>query len=116
MTRPADVQSEIWRWLPTLRVIADNGGVSRAAAALGSSPAAVSRALTRIENAVGQRLFDRHGARLVLNSNGERLLAVFRESEAQLGALLKDLTDNDSAGTARLGFTGQFGRILLAPV
>ena len=47
------------RHLRLIRALGETGSVSRAAATLGASQPAVSRQLTRIEHAMGARLFQR---------------------------------------------------------
>ena len=54
--------------------VARHDNVGRAADAVYLTQSAASQALARLEQALGQRLFDRHGRRLVLNENGRLLL------------------------------------------
>ncbi|WP_028695440.1 LysR family transcriptional regulator [Pseudomonas cremoricolorata] len=62
------------RQLDIFRAIAQLGSTTQASAALALSQSATSAALHELEGALGIRLFDRVGKRLVLNENGQTLL------------------------------------------
>ncbi len=62
------------RQIQVFAVIAREGGIGRAAAALGLAQATVSEALSEFEAQLGRRLFDRVGKRLVLNPAGRAVL------------------------------------------
>jgi DNA-binding transcriptional LysR family regulator len=63
------------RELEVFCAIARQENVHRAADTLALTQSAASQALARLEQALGQALFDRHGRRLVLNENGRLLLS-----------------------------------------
>jgi len=95
--------------LRTFVVVADAGGVHRAAARLHLSQPAVSRHIQALESELGVPLFDRIGRRVQLTSEGEDLLRRSRrllaEAEAfteRAGALKRGET-----GILRLGATPQ---------
>ena len=62
------------RELEVFCAVARHDNVGRAADAVSLTQSAASQALARLEQALGQRLFDRHGRRLGLNENGRLLL------------------------------------------
>src|SRR6266478_4852838 len=64
--------------LHVFAAVAEHGGVSRAAAELGRTPSAVSQSVTALEDALGVKLFDRIGKRLVLTRGGQLLHADVR--------------------------------------
>lgn len=95
-------------WFITL---ADTEHVTVAAARLHISQPTLSRALARIERALGVRLFDRHQNRLRLNKYGEIFLAhVVRAMNeiAQAEERIGTLVDPDR-GVISLGFLHSFG-------
>lgn len=64
------------RHLRLVRAIAEEGGVTRAAARLHLTQSAVSHQLTELEGRLGIALFNRVRRRLVLTSAGRRVLAL----------------------------------------
>ena len=62
------------RQLQIFCAIARSGSTTNAAIEVHLSQSATSAALNELENALGTRLFDRVGKRLVLNDNGSSLL------------------------------------------
>ena len=87
-------------------VLAETEHVTDAAAELGVSQPTLSRALTRIEQTAGRRLFDRVGRRLHLNEYGRIMLEHARRSIAEMQAALDRiaaLRDPDT-GRVRLAF------------
>jgi len=62
------------RQLRTFVTVADSGTVSKAALRLRIAQPALSRQIGNLEQALGLKLFDRVGRRLVLSSAGEQLL------------------------------------------
>lgn len=86
--------------------LADTEHVTEAAAELGVSQPTLSRALTRLEQEIGVRLFDRVGRRLHLNEYGRILLEHARRSIAEIQAAtdrIAALRDPDT-GRVRLAF------------
>jgi LysR family glycine cleavage system transcriptional activator len=67
-----------WSWLPHFRAIAETQNLGAAARMLRITPPALSRALGHLEAALGTKLFERHGRRLVLNSAGVALRGAMR--------------------------------------
>lgn len=77
--------------LRIFKAVAEQGGVTRAAAALHRVQSNVTTRVKRLEQRLGTRLFDRRGRRLVLSAEGkvlleyaERLLRLSEEAQAAL--------------------------------
>ena len=64
-----------WNHLRVFAAIAENGGVTRAAQALGMSQSAVSQTLLRLETAMDRTLVRREGRSFSLTPVGEAVLA-----------------------------------------
>ena len=64
-----------WNHLRVFAAIAENGGVTRAAQALGMSQSAVSQTLLRLETAMDRTLVRREGRGFSLTPMGEAVLA-----------------------------------------
>ena len=62
------------RHVRTLVTVAELGTVSKAAVHLHTAQPALSRQISNLERALGLKLFDRVGRRLVLTGEGEQLL------------------------------------------
>ena len=84
-----------------------HGNVGRAALAAGVTQPAISKAIRRLEAAVGVALFERgaHGARLT--SDGQLFLESARSFDAQHAAMLRSAADLRAhhAGMVRIGLT-----------
>jgi DNA-binding transcriptional LysR family regulator len=95
------------RDLHILMAVADTGSMAKAAAKLGISHPAVSKAISEIEGTLGVRLFDRGSQGAQLTAYGEVLLQcginVFDEMQQGLRSL-EHLSDPNS-GEVRLGCT-----------
>jgi LysR family transcriptional activator of glutamate synthase operon len=90
-------------WLVSL---ADNEHVTDTAAILGVSQPTLSRALARLEDELGARVFERVPTGVQLNPNGELIVAAARDMLARYEQLLAELSsrlDPDS-GVVRLAF------------
>ncbi len=96
--------------------VAERGGVGVAAALLGRTPSAVSQSVTALEAALGVKLFDRIGRRLVLTRGGQLLAAHLREYQAALQRTVEELVNADGAvqGQVRVGVYLGFPRLRLA--
>src|SRR5262245_10905261 len=79
------------------------GGVTAAANALGVSQAAASQQIKRLEEALGCRLFERAGRRLVLAPAGERLEAQARRLLALNDEVWSAMRTPSFEGEVRLG-------------
>jgi DNA-binding transcriptional LysR family regulator len=100
-----------------LAAVVETGNFVRAGDALGLTPSAISRAVTRLEARVGVRLFDRSPRAVTLTDEGRRF-------HAQVAPLLTGLEEAtvDAAGAAvavrgrlRVNVDPWFARWMLAP-
>ncbi len=92
--------------MTTLRsfvTVAEQGGVTRAAAALNLTQSAVSMQLKRLEELLGQDLLDRSGRRIALTATGELLLTYARRLVALNDEAVGRLTDDVFEGELVLG-------------
>jgi DNA-binding transcriptional LysR family regulator len=104
-----------WDRLVYFRVVARLGHVSRAAAELGITQPALSRAIARLERDIGVELFARHGRTIALTRYGTAFL---RHAERALDAIdagvreVGDLAGADAA-LVSLGFLRTLGAALV---
>ena len=92
--------------MTTLRsfvAVADEGGVTRAAAVLNLTQSAVSMQLKRLEEALGIELLDRTGRRIGLTASGELMLTYARRLVALNDEAVARLTDEIYEGELVLG-------------
>jgi DNA-binding transcriptional LysR family regulator len=87
--------SRFWNWLPHFRAVAETEHLPTAAARVHVTPPALSRTLKLLEEEVGHPLFHRRAGRLVLTSDGRRLLEAVRlamravdDAESHLGEVV----------------------------
>jgi DNA-binding transcriptional LysR family regulator len=82
------------RHLKTFKVVADMGGFTRAAEALGYAQSTITSHIQALERELGRPLFDRLGKTVVLTSAGERLYEyaaqILRLSQAAESAVTDD--------------------------
>src|SRR5271156_4072633 len=100
------------------RAIVESGGISAAALALQSSPAAVSRRLSALEAKLGVRLAERSSRRFRLTDEGlllfERCCSILdqiRDAEAEVAS-----RGGAARGLLRIGAPADFGRKHIAPL
>lgn len=79
------------RHLRLVRAIAVERSVTKAAASLHFSQSAASHQLVELEKRLGVRLFDRIGKRMVLTTEGARLLELSERVLAELATVERDL-------------------------
>lgn len=84
------LRRNLWNWLPAFLEIAEAGSVARAAGRVGLTPAAVSRTLGLLEDALGAPVFNRIGNMLVLNAAGIALRDAMREATRVVDAGLSE--------------------------
>ena len=104
--------------LRVVLAIAGAGSLARAAAALHSSPPAVTRTLSAVEDRLGVRLFERTTRRLRITEPGTRFLENARRILADLDAAELDVTGQAKIATGALTMTASltFGRAVLRPI
>lgn len=95
-----------WNWLPVFVEVADAGAVGAAARRLGLTPAAVSRTLRLLEDALGEELFNRVGRRLVINPAGVALRDAMRAALGQVEVGLGHIADRLLVGPLRVASLG----------
>jgi LysR family transcriptional regulator, transcriptional activator for dmlA len=103
--------------LELIIVLAREGSIARAAAALNISAPAVSKHLAALESRLGVALAARTTRRLSLTDEGELFLEQARRTHAELAALKDRLTSRKETprGLLRIGATLGFGRRYLGP-
>ncbi len=80
------------RHLRLIQAVAHEGGVTRAAGRLHLSQSAISHQLVDLERALGTRLFDRVGRRMVITEAGAKLLAGAERVLRDLRSMEQELT------------------------
>ena len=97
--------------------IAEQGSLTRAAGAMGSSLPAVVRSLAALEAHLGARLFQRTTRRIALTDEGRRYLASAREVLLAADAADRALTDEAREPAGHLSVTAPvlFGHMYVAP-
>lgn len=83
--------------------VADTGGVTRAANMLNLTQSAVSMQLKRLEESLGQTLFDRTGRTIALSSSGDQLLGYARRLIALNDEAWGQMTNAAFEGELNLG-------------
>ncbi len=98
-------------------VVAQEGGVAKAAQVLGVTPAAVSRRLKAMETALSVRLVARSTRRFALTDAGRDLQSGCRDILARLEALEESVAGADGRieGLLRINSSFGFGREVVAP-
>lgn len=96
--------------------VADVGGVTRAAGLLHLSQSAVSMQLKRLEESIGQPLFDRAGRSIELTGEGEQLLSYARRMLELNDQVWSKLTDSGLEGEITLGVPHDIVMPALPPV
>jgi len=88
-----------------LTVIAECGGVTRAAKRLNLSQSAVSHKMKRLEGRLNRNLFTRIDGKLVFSADGEKLLDYARRLVRLHDEACASFHQSDLAGELRLGIT-----------
>jgi DNA-binding transcriptional LysR family regulator len=100
------LRRNLWNWLPTFLEIAEAGSVVAAARRLGLTPAAVSRTLGLLENALGAPVFNRVGKSLVLNAAGSALRDAVRDATRTVDLGLAESLGDPFLGPLRVASLG----------
>ena len=100
------LRRNLWNWLPAFLEIALAGSVVAAARRLGLTPAAVSRTLGLLEDALGAPVFNRVGKQLVLNAAGIALRDAVREATRAVEAGLSETTGDPFLRPLRVASLG----------
>jgi DNA-binding transcriptional LysR family regulator len=102
--------------LRTFLAVAETGSVTDGAARIYRSQSAASLQIRKLEEMLGQLVFDRHGRGVVLTEAGERLLPVARDITRKLDVTLRDLTSDNLHGKLRLGIPDDQSKGLLSRI
>lgn len=96
---------------------ADCGSITAAAGQLGTSPAAASAAIKRLEKQLGVELFIRSTRQLRITAEGERFLLHCRQALDSLEYAKASIAEmqGDIAGKIRLSVSSDLGRNLILP-
>lgn len=100
MTSNLDIDS-----MRALTVIADSGGITRAAKKLNLSQSAVSHKMKRLERKINRALFTRSEGKLNFTLDGEKLLDYARRMVRLHDEACANFNQSDLAGELRLGIT-----------
>jgi DNA-binding transcriptional LysR family regulator len=88
-----------------LAMIAESGGITRAAQRLNLSQSAVSHKMKRLEGKLNRNLFTRSGGKFALSADGEKLLDYARRLVRLHDEACASFHQSDLAGELRLGIT-----------
>lgn len=104
--------------LKVFAAVAGTGGFAKAAAKIGSSPPAVTRVISGLEQRLGVELFSRTTRRVNLTDHGKLFLARARTLLADLEMAEAEVTGESHVPTGRLTVTASvtLGRSLLPPI
>lgn len=102
--------------LRTFAVIAEVGTLSRAAARIGRTQAAISLQVQRLERLVGHPLLERTGRGVLLTPHGTRLLAHAQRILQYHDEALADLSGRGLSGTIRFGCPDDYAVRFLPPL
>jgi len=108
LTDPLD--SELLR---TFLAIADAGSFTRGAERVSRTQSAVSLQIKRLEQQLGQPVFDRHPRGVTLTVAGERLKDAAARVVSLLDSTLRELTSKHLVGVIRIGVPDEYGATIL---
>ena len=91
--------------------VARTGSIKAASQELALSPPALSRRIQALERFIGRPLFERRHQAVVLNADGERLLAQIAPALDQLSDAVEVMTSNTDVLRLRLGILPLFASI-----
>ena len=99
------------RYLRTLAVAHNRGGLAQAAEHIGRTPSAISLQMERLQDDLGVAIFAKRGRRLGLTENGEVVLSYARRILALNDELL-DITQRAGvSGVIRIGGPQDFASV-----
>ncbi len=111
-----NISAITFRQLRVFDAVARHGSLTRAAAALFLSKAALSVALRDLEAQLGGPLFDRIGNRLILNACGAQLRPMADDMLQRLAAMERLFKGETLGGRLRIGASVTIGNHLLPPL
>lgn len=107
------LRRNLWNWLPAFLEIAEAGSVVAAARRLGLTPAAVSRTLGLLEDALGRPVFNRVGKSLVLNAAGTALRDAVRDATRIVDVGLSETLGDPFHGPLRVASLGVLSDLVI---
>jgi DNA-binding transcriptional LysR family regulator len=109
--------SLLLRYTEVFKHVAIEGGIQAAARQLPLSAPAIHHSISRLQQMLGYRLFDRVGRQLVLNAKGQKYLQACTRLLDDFARARDQLRHIDAEQQIiRLGVVSGFGRYRLAPV
>lgn len=102
--------------LRTFLAVAGTGSITEGAGVIGRSQSATSLQVMRLEEVLGQEVFERTGRGVVLTETGRRLLPVARDVTERLDMALREITSDGLSGRLRLAIPDDHGRARLAQI
>jgi DNA-binding transcriptional LysR family regulator len=99
--------------LRSLVTIVERGGFTQAGDALGRSQAAISLQIKKLEQMVGEPLFDRTSSTVKLTTTGELVMDYARQILTLNDRVLRELQQPAIEGRVRLGIPSEFATTLL---
>jgi DNA-binding transcriptional LysR family regulator len=103
--RYPDLEIELLR---AFVAVAESGGFTAASGVVGRSQSAVSQKVSRLEELVGCKLFERTSRSLRLTRDGERLLVTARQMLELNDLTVRTMREPATVGTLRLGISEDF--------
>ncbi|MBA3501258.1 MAG: LysR family transcriptional regulator [Deltaproteobacteria bacterium] len=105
-----------WSWLPHFRAIAETQHLGAAAKLLHVTPPAMSRALQRLEEALGTQLFERRGRNLALNDVGAELLVSVRAAMRHLDDAFERVGSQQAPASVKVSAPGPYNAAVVLPM
>jgi DNA-binding transcriptional LysR family regulator len=106
---------EYWSWLPAFRAVAETEHLPSAAAAMHSNASSLSRAVQKLEQRLGHRLFERNGRRIERSDAGTRLLEAVREAMRRVDEAVRELESHELSGRFAIASAGYVTQAYLLP-
>ncbi|RXT29776.1 hypothetical protein B5P46_01460 [Rhizobium leguminosarum] len=102
--------------LRSFLAVAKAGSVSAGANRLLRTQSAISLQVQKLEDIVGQQLFERHGRGVLLTTRGEQLLPIARQVVETLDQTVLFMREAQVRGEIRLGIPEEYGDTLLPSI
>ena len=110
---PERLDSDLLR---TFLAIADAGSFTRGAERVFRSQSAVSLQIKRLEDTLGQRVFERHGRGVGLTPTGETLQPLARRVVDLLDSSFAEMRCDGLQGRIRIGIPDEYGKAVLSKI
>lgn len=110
---PSPLDSDLLR---SFKAVAETGSVTHAAEKIGRTQSALSMQIRRLEDVLGQPLFDRRPRGVDLTSRGEQLLPYARRVIRTLDEAAVALREKPIGGPVRIGIPDEYATSLLPRV